>query len=153
MPGRLLDVSNELPGEWGKVLGPKGIHSYRDLSAATGVPTGTLHRMVTGAATSAETVNRVADALFDGDRDKVWRFRGSKRRDHGDWQLPPEASLLSEAQRSAVLHVIQAMVPTEREEVMGNAEHPAATNTPDNSPAPTLSIAARRTNRPRGDDK
>lgn len=118
-------MSKDLPGEWGKLLGPKGIHSYRDMAAATGIAAGTMHRLVTGKATSVETVNQVADTFFGGDRDLVWRLRGSRRRDHGDWQLPPESSLLTEAQRNAVLAVIQAMVPGEQEEVMGNAEHPA----------------------------
>lgn len=129
-------MSKELPGEWGKRLGPKGIHSYRDLAARVGhgISQGTMHRLVTGKATSADTVNKVADAVFDGDRDLVWRLRGSRRRDYGDWTLPPEASLLTEEQRSAILAVVQAMVPAEQEEVTGNAEHPAAMNQPGSGP-------------------
>lgn len=122
-------MSNELPGEWGTRLGPKGVHSYRDMAAAVGggVSQGTMHRLVNGKSTSIETVNKVADALFDGDRDLVWRLRGSNRHDYGDWSLPAEASLLNSQQRAAVIEVIRAMVPDEREEVMGNAEHPAPT--------------------------
>lgn len=129
-------MSRELPGRWGELLGPRGVHSYRDLEARTGIPKGTLHRLVTGGATSAETVNRLADAIFDGDRDLVWRLRGSRLRDHGDWSLPAEASLLTEAQRAAVLAVIQAMVPVEQEERDGD----------DRTAAP-MKMAARKTGR------
>lgn len=117
-------MSKELPGEWGRLLGPKGIHSYRDMAAAVGdgVAQGTLHRLVTGKPTSAATVNKVADSLFDGDRDLVWRLRGSRRRDHGDWGLPAEASLLTEEQRAAVIAVVQAMVPAERDEGGGEGD-------------------------------
>jgi hypothetical protein len=115
-------VSNELPGEWGELLGPKGIHSYRHIAARVGISAGTAHRLVTGGATSADTVKQVADALFDGDRDLVWRLRGSRRRDHGDWTLPAEASLLTPAQREAVRAVVVAMVPAEHEESDGDVE-------------------------------
>lgn len=140
-------MSKELPGEWGELLGPKGIHSYRDMAAATDIAAGTMHRLVTGKATSTETVNAVADKLFDGDRDLVWRLRGSQRRDHGDWNLPAEASLLTEAQRSAVLAVIQAMVPVEQEGGGERADSSAATKSPEVGPAeqPTT------TRRPRGE--
>lgn len=106
-------MSNELPGLWGFALGPKGVHSYRDVAAKVGISAGTAHRLMTGGATSGDTVNKVADALFDGDRDAVWKLRGSSRRDYGDWSLPAEASLLSPAQRDAIRELIQVMVPEE----------------------------------------
>lgn len=128
-------MSNELPGEWGRRLSPRGIHSYRQMADAVsavtgeGISQGTMHRLVVGKATSAETVNTVADALFGGDRDLVWRLRGSSRQDHGDWSLPADASLLNKDQRNAILAVIRAMVPAEQE---GGGEHDrsAATSKP-----------------------
>ncbi|MDF1603356.1 hypothetical protein [Nocardioides sp. YIM 152315] len=109
-------MSNELPGRWGELLAPKGIHSYRDLAAKIGVSHGTAHRLVTGGKTSPETINRAGDALFGGDRNQVLRLRGSARRDYGDWSLPPEASQLTEEQRRAILAVVRAMLPAETEE-------------------------------------
>lgn len=106
-------MTNELPGEWGEVLGPKGVHSYRDLAAKTGISAGTAHRLVTGGSTSSDTVNKVADVLFGGDRDAVWRLRGADVRDYGDWSLPAEASLLNADQREAILRLVQVMVPVE----------------------------------------
>lgn len=104
-------MSKELPDPWGSELGPRGIHSYRDLAAATGVGVETVRRLVTGGRTSASTVNTVADALFNGDRNKVWSMYGVGVRDYGDWQLPPEASLLTDKQREAVLALIRVMAP------------------------------------------
>lgn len=130
-------MSSELPGEWGERLGPKGIHSYRDMATAVGdgVATATVYRLVVGSATSAATVNKVADALFDGDRDLVWRLRGSRRKDHGDWDLPAEASLLTEEQRAAVVAVVKAMVPAEQDEGgEGHAAGGAASQAPKAGP-------------------
>lgn len=104
-------MSNELPGEWGDTLGPKGVHSYRDVAAKVTISAGTAHRLMTGGPTSVETVNKVADALFDGDRDAVWRLRGSSRKDYGDWALPADASLLDPDQRDAIIRLVQVMVP------------------------------------------
>ncbi len=131
-------MSKELPGDWGKLLEPKGIHSYRDLAQAADIPVGTAHRLVTGK-TSAATVNRVADELFDGNRDLVWELRGSTRRDHGDWELPDGSSLLTPAQRSAVRAVIVAMLPEEREGTDG-LEGAGPSNPP--APLPHLKAVA-----------
>lgn len=106
-------MSNELPGEWSEVFGPRGVHSYRDMAAKAGIASGTAHRLVTGGPTSAATINKVADKILGGDRDTVRRLRGSGRRDYGDWSLPAEASLLNLQQREAIMTVIQAMLPAE----------------------------------------
>lgn len=100
-------MNNELPGEWGRLLGPKGLHSYRDVEARTGISKGTVHRLMNGGPTSHPTVNAIADALFDGDRDLVWSLRGEALSDHGDWQLPPESSLLNGDERRAVNQIIR----------------------------------------------
>jgi hypothetical protein len=107
----VLDVTNELPEPWASALSPKGIHSYRDMGMAAGVAHETARRLVTGGATSAATVNKVADKLFGGDRTRVWVLYGAPLDDFGPWELPPEASLLNEEQREAVLGVIRAMLP------------------------------------------
>lgn len=104
-------MTNELPEPWAAALAPKGIHSYRDMGTAAGIAHETARRLVTGGATSAATVNKVADKLFGGDRTKVWSLYGEPLGDHGPWELPPEASLLNDEQRRAVLAVIHAMVP------------------------------------------
>lgn len=108
-----LDMNAELPEPWGAELSERHIHSYRDFAAAVGDGIGheTLRRLVTGGKTSPQTVNKVADKLFGGDRNKVWRLYGVAVEDHGDWTLPPEASLLSSTQRDAVLAVVKAMLP------------------------------------------
>ncbi len=120
-------MSKELPEPWGSELGPKGIHSYRDLAAATHVGHETLRRLVTGASTSVETVNKVADAVFDGDRNHVWSLRGADVQDFGDWRLPAEASLLDDDQRAAIVAVVKGMVPVavKRKELRNRADRSA----------------------------
>lgn len=107
-------MSKELPGEWGRLLGPKGLHSYRDVEAKTGISKGTIHRLMTGGATSHATVNAIADALFDGDRDLVWRLRGESLSDFGDWNLPVESSLLNAEERAAINELIRLFAQNKR---------------------------------------
>lgn len=106
-------MTTELPEPWASALGPKGIHSYRDLGAAAGIAHETARRLCTAGRTSSKTVNRVAAALFGGDSTRVWAMYGSAVQDYGPWELPPEASLLRPDQRSAVLAVVKAMLPNE----------------------------------------
>lgn len=120
-------MNNELPDPWGAELGERGIHSYRDLAAATGVGHETTRRLVLGGRTSVGTVNRVADKLFGGDRNKVWRMHGKALEDHGDWTLPDEASLLTDKQREAVKAVILAMAPSVADAAPAPAEDPRTT--------------------------
>lgn len=106
-------MSNELPEPWGAELSERGVHSYREFATLVGDGIGheTLRRLVTGGKTSVGTVNKVADKVFAGDRDRVWALRGVALQDHGDWELPPEASLLTDHQREAIRAVVKAMVP------------------------------------------
>lgn len=142
-------MSKELPEPWATELAPKRIHSYRELGAAVDVSHGTAWRLVQGKKISADTVRKVADSLFAGDRDKVWRLHGLARRDHGDWELPPEASLLTEEQRKAVLAVTWALIHAETKGGEGRAR-PSPTKTgggPKPAPkrAPKLSAVPDRT--------
>lgn len=106
-------MSSELPEPWGSVLGPKGVHSYRDLGARSGFNHQTAWRLVNGGGTSQGTLRKVAVEFFDGDVNYVLRLRGSAAVDHGEWSLPAEASLLTEEQRAAILAVVRAMLPVE----------------------------------------
>lgn len=133
-------MSNELPDPWGAELGERGIHSYRDLAGATGVSAETARRLVVGGRTSVGTVNQVADKLFGGDRNKVWRMHGAAVTDHGDWQLPPEASLLDDRQREAIRAVVLAMAPAVRKA----SEMPAQTPAKEPEGDPTLSESLKR---------
>lgn len=103
----------ELPEPWRSALEPKGISSRRGLSTETGLGPNTAVRLVNGEGTSAATINTVADKLFNGDRNFVWGLYGATVRDHGRWDLPEEASLLTEDQREAVRAVVRAMLPPE----------------------------------------
>lgn len=101
-----------LPEPWRSALEPRGIGSKRGLATSAGISPQTAKRLIDGIGSpSAETVARVADALFDGDRATVWELAGIVRADHGDWELPPEASQLDPDQRAAVLAVVRAMLP------------------------------------------
>jgi hypothetical protein len=94
------------------VLELKGVTSKRGLATKVGVSPQTAKRLIDGIGRPApETVAAVADALFAGDRDRVWELAGFAHRDHGDWVLPPEASLLDEEQREAVVAIVRAMLP------------------------------------------
>jgi hypothetical protein len=101
-----------LPEPWRSALETKGVRSKRGLATKAGIAPQTAKRLIDGEGRpSAETVAAVADALFAGDRDFVWGLAGLAHADHGDWELPPEASLLDPEQREAVLAVIRAMLP------------------------------------------
>jgi hypothetical protein len=106
-------VSREpLPEPWHSALEAKGIESKRGLASRVGISPQTAKRLIDGIGSpSAETVARVADELFGGDRARVWELAGIAREDHGDWVLPPEASQLDPDQRAAVLAVVRAMLP------------------------------------------
>lgn len=101
----------ELPEHWAEALERRSIGSIRGVADAAKVSPMAASRLVKGEATSAKTVRLVADALFDGDRNKVWELHGSSLRDHGDWRLPEEASLLNDEQRTAVVGIVRAMLP------------------------------------------
>jgi transcriptional regulator with XRE-family HTH domain len=119
-------VSREpLPEPWRSALESKGIESKRGLAGRVGISPQTAKRLIDGIGSpSAETVARVADALFGGDRARVWALAGIAREDHGDWVLPPEASQLDPEQRAAVLAVVRAMLPpgVRRAERAGGAD-------------------------------
>lgn len=101
-----------LPEPWRSALEQKGIESKRGLASRVGISPQTAKRLIDGIGSpSAETVARVADELFAGDRARVWELAGIAREDHGDWVLPPEASQLDPDQRAAVLAVVRAMLP------------------------------------------
>lgn len=101
-----------LPEPWRSALEPKGVHSKRGLATKAGISPQTAKRLIDGTGSpSHETVVAVADALFGGDRNRVWDLAGVARQDYGEWQLPPEASQLDPEQRAAVLAVVRAMLP------------------------------------------
>jgi hypothetical protein len=78
-------------------------------------------------------------------------------------QLPPDADLLSPAQREAVIAVVRQFAAAnralhEREDVMGNAEHPAPTSSPDiafEGPDGTVSVELKviRPSKPAAEEK
>lgn len=130
-----------LPEPWRSVLEPKGIGTKRGLATKVGISPQTAKRLIDGDGNpSAETVALVADELFNGDRTRVWELAGIARQDHGDWQLPPEASQLDPEQRAAVLAVVRAMLPPDARRGDGDARRDA---TP---------IGKRRKPRPRESD-
>lgn len=115
-----------LPEPWRSALEPKGVTSKRGLATHAGISPQTASRLIDGVGRPAvETVAAVADALFAGQRDRVWALAGMTVQDHGSWDLPPEASLLDDTQRAAVMAVIRAMVPAE-------ARHLSPTSDTDN---------------------
>lgn len=108
---------DELPEPWRSALEQHGIHSKRGLASKAGISPQTAKRLIDGEGKpSPQTVAAVADKVFNGDRNRVWALAGHDRQDHGDWQLPPEASQLNQEQRAAVLAVVRAMLPQQREE-------------------------------------
>lgn len=107
-----MATRDQLPEPWRSALEPKGVTTKRGLATRVGVSPQTAKRLIDGMGRpSPETVAAVADALFNGDRDKVWSLAGLAHTDHGDFQLPAEASLLDPEQREAVLAVVRAMLP------------------------------------------
>ena len=126
-----MPVSREpLPEPWRTPLERRGIDSKRGLATKAGISPQTAKRLIDGQGQpSPETVAAVADAVFNGDRTKVWELAGHPRQDHGDWQLPPEASLLTPEQREAVRAVVRAMIPpeTRRGDGDGNAAPTSST--------------------------
>lgn len=108
-----MSKQEALPDHWRVALETKGVQSLRGLATKAGISPMAASRLVKGDGTSAETVNAVADALFQGDRNYVWQLHGSSVRDYGDWGLPSEASLLTDDQRKAVVAVVRAMLPPE----------------------------------------
>lgn len=127
---RVPTVSREpLPEPWRSVLEIKGISSKRGLATRAGISPQTAKRLVDGdGQPSPETVAAVADAVFDGDRTKVWELAGTQRQDYGEWKLPPEASQLDPEQRKAVLAVVRAMLPPEARKRGEHGGDTAATN-------------------------
>lgn len=120
-----------MPTPWRQPLEVKGITSKRGLAARAGISPATASRLIDGVGTpSVETVAAVADSVFDGDRDRVWALAGFDRRDSGDWTLPPEASLLDQEQRAAVLAVVRAMLPPDQRTGDGDVDRDATPMTP-----------------------
>lgn len=127
-----------LPEPWRSELEIKGIHSKRGLATKAGISPQTAKRLIDGEGSpSHATVAAVADAIFGGNRDRVWELAGFERQDHGDWSLPPEASLLDPEQRAAVLAVVRAMLPPEQR--AGDGDDRDATST--RSPGPERTVA------------
>lgn len=132
-----------LPEPWRSELEIKGISSKRGLATKAGISPQTAKRLIDGEGSpSHATVAAVADALFDGDRERVWRLAGFDRQDHGDWTLPPEASLLDPDQRAAVLAVVRAMLPAEQR--AGDGDDRDATSTIGYERTVTDVLAAKR---------
>lgn len=135
-----------LPEPWRSELEIKGIQSKRGLATKAGISPQTAKRLIDGEGSPRpETVAAVADALFDGDRSKVWELAGFDRQDHGDWTLPPEASLLDPDQRAAVLAVVRAMLPPEQRAGDGDDRDATPTKGPERTVADVLE-ARRRAN-------
>lgn len=135
-----------LPEPWRSELEIKGIHSKRGLATKAGISPQTAKRLIDGEGSpSHATVAAVADAIFDGNRDRVWELAGFERQDHGDWSLPPEASLLDPEQRAAVLAVVRAMLPPEQRAGDGDERDAASTKGPERTVADVLE-ARRRAN-------
>lgn len=129
---------------WRSALEPKGVRSKRGLATKAGISPQTAKRLIDGdGSPSPETVAAVAHALFNGDRTRVWELAGHDRQDHGDWQLPPEASQLNQEQRDAVLAVVRAMLPSEAKRGDGDVGRDSAP-----MKAVPLPMAARTTKRP-----
>lgn len=131
----------ELPDHWAKALKARRIASIRGVATAAHISPMAASRLVKGESTSAKTVRLVADALFAGDRNRVWELHGSTLRDHGDWQLPEEASLLDDDQRAAVVSIVRAMLPPDVRGGGAGVKRAAATNQPGSGPVPTNPIA------------
>jgi hypothetical protein len=136
---KVCTVSRDpLPEPWRSELEIKGIHSKRGLATKAGISPQTAKRLIDGEGSpSHATVAAVADAIFGGNRDRVWELAGFERQDHGDWSLPPEASLLDPEQRAAVLAVVRAMLPPEQR--AGDGDDRDATST--SSPGPERTVA------------
>jgi transcriptional regulator with XRE-family HTH domain len=106
-----LPVNQPIPPQWLRVMEARGLSTIRRLAQAAGVSPQTIKRMVQGEGdTSERTIEAVADVLFEGDRNQVWRLLGEAPRDYTDWALPDEARLLTPKQRDAVRAVILSMV-------------------------------------------
>lgn len=130
----------ELPEHWADALERRGVASIRAIARKAEISPMAASRLVKGEPTSAKTVRQVADALFDGDRNKVWELHGSALRDHGDWQLPEESSLLTDEQRAAVVGIVRAMLPPEVRGGGAGAKRAAATSEPGQRPDPALIV-------------
>lgn len=104
---------DDIPEPWRSALERKGIDSIRRLASKAEISPMTASRLVKDQGTSVETVNAVARLVFDNDVELVWRLRGLSVRDLGPFELPVEASLLTDDQREAVVAVVRAMLPAD----------------------------------------
>lgn len=111
-----MSKSDALSATWQQAFldaGALSAPTIRGIAAKADISPMAASRLVKGESVSVATVNAVAAAWFGGDRNRVWELHGSSVRDHGDWGLPDEASLLTDEQRKAVVAVMRSMVPQE----------------------------------------
>lgn len=138
--GRVVDVSsNEIPEHWADRMVAKGftdpryrqdVPSMSALASKTGLHTSTISATIKGLREpTAETINALVAELGED----VAGWLGVPY--HGEWKPPAASTLLTPRQRKALDELIVSMTV---KELMGNAEHPAATSKPAPSPAQQL---------------
>ena len=94
-----------LPEEWHQGAEAKQVPtSLRGIADHAGVSVSAVSRLIKGQGTSAKTVRAVADLLFDGDVNRVWRLHGSGLEDHGPFERRrQEATGRSRRRRAATI--------------------------------------------------
>lgn len=142
---------SRLPETWRSILAAKGIHSYGDFAAKTGVSRGTLNRLLRGIGDPSDaTVQRVAEVVFGGDTAAVLRLRYPDAPLGDLWELPHGARYLTSSQRDAIRAVVAGMLPEAiaRRGGEGNADGdaggPPATKPGPVGPAPLTPEQQRR---------
>lgn len=132
-------MSEDIPDPWRSASERKGISpTYRPLAAAAGLSHETVRKVVQGRATSKRSMQKIADALGVTLED-IHAWRGEAPPDYGrDFEPDPVASLLTTEEREAVNGLIRLLTRSrseQREEVVGNAEHPTPTRQAGQEPA------------------
>lgn len=133
---------NQVPEPWASALVKAGLTdpryaddrpSLRQLASAIGRTASTVSNMVYGRkSTSPATVAAAADALHvDVRQVSSWVNQGRSVRE--PYRVPDEVNNLTQRQQDAISELIRAMAEG-REEVVGNAEHPAPMNPTGESP-------------------
>lgn len=130
---------NEIPEPWASAMVESGFvdgrvrtgparPSTRSLASASGVHATTIARMIAGEVeTDHQNVVRVAKALRLSPV-TVSQWVGQARTERAPWEPPASVHQLTRREQSALSELINAMAAA-REEVVGNAEHPAPTST------------------------
>ncbi len=132
----------QVPEPWASALVKVGLTDPRfsdpqpslgRLASAIGVHTTTVSNMVHGRkVTSPATVEAAAKALRVDVRE-VASWVSQSRSVRAPYKVPDEVNNLSQRQQDAISELIRAMAEG-REEVVGNAEHPAPMNPTGESP-------------------